>query len=147
MVNVNSPIDISLEAALELDELKQGFREDAPALRSLFDLLRTPAPAFDSSENGISMLADVRSYALFKESLGQVRPKLKVGDFRELKTVMETYLSDLERGVSDRDQEKIEEAKRFCAIFNTSLLARQMTEIYSRRERSDSRYVSHEFAS
>jgi len=54
------------------------------------------------------------------------------------------YLKDLEAGVAARNKEKIEEAKRFCLAFNANLVAKQMTEIYARREGADSRYVSHE---
>jgi hypothetical protein len=141
-----SPIDVSIEAALELQELKENLRPDAPALGSLFSLLRTPAPAFEKGENGICMLADVRSYALFKDSIGQVQPTLKAPDFRQFKAVIEKFLNDLERGVAARNHDKIDEAKRFCLALNTNLIARQMHEIYSRRERSDSRYISNESA-
>lgn len=40
------------------------------------------------------------------------------------------------------DSIKIEEAKRFCLAFNAGILARQMSEVYARRERSDARTVS-----
>src|ERR1700730_12579705 len=139
-----NPIDTSVEAALQLEELKQGVRHDVPALVALFKLLSTPAPAFEKGENGICMLADVRSYTLFKDSLKQVQPKLNAADFQQFKTVIENYLEDLRRGVAARELDKIEEAKRFCLAFNTNLVARKMNEIYSRRERSDSRYVSNE---
>ena len=83
---LSNPIDTSIEAALELEELKEGIREDVPALAALFKLLRTPLPAFETGETGISMLADIRSYTLFKDSLGQLQPKLKAIDFREFRT-------------------------------------------------------------
>ena len=70
--DVNAPmnvIDLSSEAALELEELRQGVRGDVPALENLFAFLRTPAPAFVGES--VSMLADVRSYVLFRD-LGQV---------------------------------------------------------------------------
>jgi hypothetical protein len=143
----SNPIDTSVEAALQLEELKQGVRDDVPALDALFKLLSTPAPAFEKGESGICMLADVRSYTLFKDSLHQVQPKLKAADFHQFKTVIENYLEDLERGVAARELDKIEEAKRFCLAFNTNLVARKMNEIYFRRERSDSRYVSNESSS
>jgi hypothetical protein len=142
--DLSNPIDTSVEAALQLEELKQGIRDDVPALRALFKLLSTPAAAFEKGESGVCMLADVRSYTLFKDSLNQVQPKLKAADFRRFKTVIESYLKDLERGVVARDRDKIDEAKRFCLAFNANLVARKMDEIYSRRERSDSRYVSNE---
>jgi hypothetical protein len=142
--DATNSIDTSVEAALQLEELKQGARKDVPALEALFKLLVTPAPAFEKGESGMSMLADLRSYALFKESLRQVQPKLMAIDFREFKSVIEKYLKELEHGVAARNVDKIDEAKRFCLALNATLLARQMNEIYSRRERSDSRYVSHE---
>jgi hypothetical protein len=134
--DATNSIDTSVEAALQLEELKQGARKDVPALEALFKLLVT--------ESGMSMLADLRSYALFKESLRQVQPKLMAIDFREFKSVIEKYLKELEHGVAARNVDKIDEAKRFCLALNATLLARQINEIYSRRERSDSRYVSHE---
>jgi hypothetical protein len=139
-----NPIDTSLEAALQLEELQEGVRDDAPALQTLLTFLRTPAPAFAEGETGISMLADIRSYAIFKNFLGQVQPKFKATSFREFKAVIENYLNDLERGVFAREKNKIDDAKRFCLALNANLVVRKMNEIYSRRERSDSRYVSHE---
>jgi len=146
-ITLSNPIDISVEAALELEELRQEIRKDVPALAALFNLLRSPGPAaFEAGESGVCMLSDVRSYSLFKDSLGQVQPRLKVPDFRQFKTVMEKYLIDLEHGVKAGDPDKIIEAKRFCLALNANFIARQMSEIYSRRERSDSRYISHESA-
>lgn len=34
-----SPVDASMKAALQLEELKQGLRADAPALKSATDLI------------------------------------------------------------------------------------------------------------
>jgi hypothetical protein len=141
MDNVGTnPVDLSAEAALELEELRQGKRPDVPALGHLFAFLRTPGPAF--AGDGVSMLADIRSYALIRDSLGTF-PK-KSTSFEEFRTIVDGYLKDLEAGVAARNKEKIEEAKRFCLAFNANLVAKQMNEIYARRERADSRYVSHE---
>jgi len=145
---LSNPVDLSVEAALELEELNQKIRHDAPALAAFFNLLRSPAPAaFNSGERGICMLSDVRSYSLLKESFRQVQPRLKKSGFREFRAVIEQYLKDLEKGVAAGDARKIDEAKRLCLALNASLVARQMSEITSRRERSDSRYISHEPAS
>ncbi len=135
-----NPLDLSAEAALELEELKQGIRCDVPALGELFHFIRTPAPAFQGQS--VSMLADVRSYALFRDSLGPT--KNKTSNFSDFKKAIENYLADLEVGVKAKKQDKIEEAKRFCLAFNENMLTKQMNEIYGRRERADSRYVSHE---
>ncbi len=145
---MSNPVDLSVEAALELEELSQKIRNDAPALAAFFDLLRSPAPAaFNTGERGICMLGDVRSYSLLKESLGEFRPQIKKSGFRELGTVIERYLRDLEKGVAAGDARTIDEAKRLCLALNASLVARQMNEINSRRERSNSQYISHESAS
>jgi hypothetical protein len=141
----SSPADVSMEAALQLEELKQGRRPDAPALHSLFDLLRKPSQGF--SGEGISMLADLRAFTIFKESLGQVWPKVKMPDHDKLTQFFGEFLAELERGVADRDKHKIEQAKQFCLAFNTSLLAKHMSDIFARRERSDARYISHESVS
>jgi hypothetical protein len=139
-IGAANPIDLSAEAALELEELRQGLRSDVPALGDLFAFLRTPGPAF--AGDSVSMLADVRSYTLFRDSLGPT-PKKSV-TFDEFKRVVDMYLKDLQIGVAAGNKEKIEEAKRFCLSFNANLVAKQMAEIYARRERADSRYVSHE---
>jgi len=145
---LSNPVDLSVEAALELEELSQKIRNDAPALAAFFDLLRSPAPAaFNTGERGICMLGDVRSYSLLKESLGQVQPRLKQSGFREFRTLIEQYLKDLEKGVAAGDARMIDEAKQLCLVLNASLISRQMNELNSRRERSDSRYLSHESAS
>ncbi len=57
----SDPIDISIEAALELDELKENLRQDAPALSVLFELLRTPGPAFEGRP-GVSMRCVRRTF-------------------------------------------------------------------------------------
>jgi len=142
----SGPIDVSIEAALELDELKENLRQDAPALSVLFELLRTPGPAFEGRP-GVSMLADIRAFALFRDSLGQLKPRIKVSDYRQIQSVLEEFFKDLESGVRARQQDKIDQAKQFCLAMNANLVARQMSEIYARRERSDSRYVSYESAS
>jgi hypothetical protein len=140
-----SPVDLSAEAALELEELKQGQRNDTPALTELFRFMRTPGPSFQG-QSGVSMMADVRSYALFRDTLGPERvPNTNnLADFRK---AVERYLGDLEAGVTARRKDQIAEAKQFCLSFNENLLMRQMAEIYHRRERSDSRYVTHELVS
>jgi hypothetical protein len=76
-----NPVDMSMDAALELEQMKQGARDDAPALHRLLELLRTPSRGF-SGQEGISMLADMRSFTMFRESLGQVSPKIKAANYR-----------------------------------------------------------------
>jgi hypothetical protein len=138
-----SPVDASMDAALELEEMKQGRRQDAPALHRLVELLRKPSRGF-SGQDGISMLADVRSFAIFKESLRQVSPTVKAADYDQLQTAIIKFLAELERGVAERNTQKLTQAKQFCLALNTGLLAKQMSDIYARRERSDARYISHE---
>jgi|HubBroStandDraft_4_1064222.scaffolds.fasta_scaffold14022_1 hypothetical protein len=137
-----NPIDVSLEASLQLEEMKQGRRDDAPALFCLVDLLRKPRRGF--SGQGISMLADIRSFTIFKESLGQVSPKIRTAEHEQLPEIISDFLVELERGVKERNKQKVMLAKQFCLLFNTSLLGREMSELYERRERSDARYISHE---
>jgi len=139
-----NPVDVSMEAALELGELKQGgIRTDVPAFYSFVDLLRRPSPGFEERQ-GISMLADVRSFSLLKDSLGQVSPKSKPADHKQLFEAMNKFLADLEEGVKKRDDKKIKLAMDFCLAFNSGLLGKQMSEIYARRERSDARYITNE---
>ena len=139
MATDTNPVDLSAEAALELEELRQGERSDVPALGNLFTFLRTPGPAFKG--DSVSMLADVRSYALLRNSVGTA-PKRSTS-FDDFQKQVNKYFQELEAGVAARNEEKIEEAKRFCLAFNSNLLAKQMTEIYGRRERANSRYMSH----
>jgi len=135
-----NPIDLSIEAAIELEELKQGLRPRAPALEAFFDSIRTPGPAFEGKS--LRMLDDVRAYTVFRDSLGAgARPAHTLKEFRDF---IETYLSKLETGVSKGVQKDIEEAKRFCLSFNTQLMAKKMTELYDRRERDESRTFDHE---
>jgi hypothetical protein len=138
-----NPVDTSMDAALELEEMKQGGRDDAPALHRLIELLRTPSRGF-SGQDGISMLADMRSFTMLRESLRQVRPKLRATNYDKLPEVINNFLSELERGVSERNAPMVAQAKQFCLALNTSLLAKQMSDIYTRRERADARYISNE---
>jgi hypothetical protein len=128
--DVSSPADLSLEAAIELEELKQGIRNDVPSLSALFHLIRTPLPTFSGKES-IRMMADVRAYPLLRDSSG-------IGDVRnagEFEKRIEIYLNDLESGVNTGDLIKIDNAKKFCLAFNRYVLARDMGEFYARRER------------
>jgi hypothetical protein len=137
MINEDlNAVDTSIEAALELEELKQGFRVDAPAFTQFFELIRRPSPAF--AGNGVRMFSDVQHY--FKSAL----PKTKVLAGENLRSLVEQFLADLERGVAARNVDKINEAKKFCLAINQSLLARRMDDIFSRKEHSDSRYIDHE---
>jgi hypothetical protein len=138
--NFPNPIDLSAEAALELEEFKQGVRSDVKALSDLFSFLRTPGPSFTGAS--VSMLADIRSYTLLRDSVGSI-PKKSI-TFDEFMREIDSYLRSLEAGVAAGNEEKIEEAKRFCLSFNSNLVTKEMSEIYARRERTDSRYVSHE---
>ena len=137
---LTNPIALGAEAILELEELKRGMRSAAPTLCKLFHFLRTPMPAFQGQ--GVSMLADVRSYVLFRDSVPQ--PPIKTKDLSEFREAVESYLHDLEAGVNARNIDTINEAKRFCLAFNENLLAKQMTEIFGRREPADSPYMGHE---
>jgi hypothetical protein len=130
-------VEVSSEAALELEELKQRLRDDAPALTQFFELIRKPSPAF--AGNGVRMFSDVQHY--FQSSVTKTKAQLAGGN---LKTLVEKFLADLESGVAGRNPEKIDEAKRFCLAINHSLLSRRMDDIFSRKENSDSRYINHE---
>ena len=66
---MRSPVDLSVEAALELEEFKQGQREDVPSLMALFHFIRTPTPAFIGER--ISFLDDVRAYPLLRRIIGK----------------------------------------------------------------------------
>jgi hypothetical protein len=130
-----NPTDLSLEAALELEELKQRVRADAPALNELFRLIRTPLPAF--AGKSISMLADARAYPLLRDSM----PPTRIRKSDDFETLIEQYLKDLEDGVARADLEKIDEAKKFCLALNTHFLAKEMGEFYARREGQDSQNI------
>lgn len=145
-VETLNPTDVSMEAVIELAELQKGIREDAPSLKSLFDLMKTPSPSFNGM-GGVSMLADVRSYALFRDSLRVADPKIKTSSYRDFQAVMEKFFKMIEQGVAKHDRTTIEVAKKFCSAVNSSFLSRQMNDIYSRRERSDARYITHETTS
>jgi hypothetical protein len=133
----SSPADLSLEAALELEEVKQHIRQDAPSLNALFRLISTPLPAFDNGQS-VSMLADARAYPLLRDS---TRFKIPARNAQEFMKVIQEYLTSLEEGVARVDLNKIEEAKRFCLALNAQVLAKEMGEFYARRERQDSRNV------
>jgi len=128
-------IDLSLEAAIELEELKQRVRSDAPTLRTLFDLIRTPPFAFRGES--LSMLEDARAYPLLRDTVYANRKPIS-GDF---KVFLENYLNELEEGVSAKNAEKIAEAKIFCLSLNKLAVAKDMSEFYSRRDRQDGRNI------
>ena len=143
---LENPIDLSAEAVLELEELRQGQRQSAPAMNRLFDFLRTPpssTPSFNGRDS-VSMLADVRAYAVVRDALPPRQLKTSAFNRAEFVATVEKYLSDLEEGVGAGSKTKLEEAKRFCLALNENLLLKRTHEIYLRRERADSRYVSHD---
>ncbi len=134
-------IDTSAEAALELEELKLGLRDEVPAFHLLFKLIQTPVPSPEfEGRSSMSMLADLRSYALLRDSVGNAGAKST--SYVEMRDIVERYLAEIECGVSARQPDKIEEAKRFCISFNGRLLANELSEIYDRREYADSRYMT-----
>ncbi len=139
-VEFMTPADLSMEAALELEEAKQGLRSDAPSLTALFEFLRTPVPGFSGGPS-VSMLNDMRAYPLLRDSLDKRIDRKKI-DYTKFEEFLMNYFCSLEEGVKSLDRKKIEEAKHFCLAFNTRILARQMSEVYGRRERSDARTVS-----
>jgi hypothetical protein len=138
-----SPMDLSAEAALELEERRQGKRTDTPALSALFNYLRTPAPSAEFQGNvGLSMLADVRAYAVLRDSIGAKRTKS--ANMSEFRKRVEAYLTDLELGVNKNAKDKVAEAKAFCLSLNENLISKKMQEIYERREKMDSRYIDYD---
>jgi len=142
-----NPIDLSAEAVLQLEEYKQRERSDVRAMEELFSLLRTPRPAPSfKGHNSISMLADIRSYAVLRDALPH-RPPKPNRSLQEFTELVERYLKELEEGVAARNKGKIEDAKRFCLALNENLISKRMQEVYLRRERADSRYVVHDLIS
>lgn len=139
-----NPIDLTVDAALELEELRQGLTQTAPSFDELIDFIRTPSAQSPAGGSGISMLADYRAYPIFRESIRSVTPKFQSAQPKEFQELLEKYFENLRVMIGRGDTKKIEEAKRFCLAFNSALVARTLSEIYSRRERSDSRYISHE---
>jgi hypothetical protein len=141
---MTNPIDLSADAFLELEELRQRQRTDAPAFLALCQYMQTPSPTFQGRES-ISMLADARSFPVLRDSMGSSRK-----DFRtlaEFRDVISNYLSDLKIGVETKNNSKIDEAKRFALALNESMISKEMNKIYQRRERSDLRYVKNELVS
>ena len=134
---IADPVSLTTEAALELEELKQKVRHDTPALHALLAFLRTPAQAY-GGQASVSMLADVRSYTLLRDAASAP----KTGDFAEFRKWMGKYIDGLEKGVERGDTKTIDLAKSFCLALNESMLSRQWRDLYERRERSDSRYMS-----
>jgi hypothetical protein len=140
MVELDNPVEASVEAALELEELRQGRRSDAPSLHALFEMLLKPTPAFLG--NGVRMFADVQNYYL--SASAKPAKAARAPSREEIRRSVEAFLSDLEDGVTRRDSDKIAEAKKLCLAINNNLLARKMDDIFSRREKSDTRYVKNE---
>ena len=133
--DLGNPIDLSLEAAIELEELKQRARSDAPALRALFELMRTPPLGFRGES--LSMLEDARAYPLLRDTVYANR-KPVAGNF---KAFFEKYLSELEEGVAAKNIDTIKEARSFCLALNKLAVAKDMGEFYSRRDRQDGRNI------
>jgi hypothetical protein len=143
MADVATPMELSADAALELEELDQGKRVDAPALDALFQFLRTPVSAVTfAGHGGLSMLADIRAYTILRDSIGRSPPR--VGRRSEFEKLIAEYLIELEAGVHEKKSVKIQEAKRFCLSLSENLLSKRMADVYHRRERVDSRYISYD---
>lgn len=139
-IELNNPVDASLEAALELEELKQGHRGDAPTLHVFFEMLLKPIPAFLGS--GVRMFADVQDYYL--RASAKPTKSSKMPSREDVRRAVERFLLDLEQGVNRRELGKIEAARDLCLAINSSLLSRKMDDIFSRKEKSDTRYVNNE---
>ncbi len=142
--HVLSPVYLSAEALLELEELTAGIRSDAPTLKVFFTALRTPAPSptFEGNHS-VSMLADARSYSILRDAFSMQKIK-RAADSSDFQEAVNKYLHQLEDGVQRGDKRRIADAKMFCLSLGESLIGKQMRETYRNRENSDSRYVDEE---
>ena len=135
------PSALSAEALLELEEMTAGVREDAPTLDLLVECLRTPEKSVIFEGHGsISMLEDARSYTVLRDAMG-INNFPKPADFSGIKKIIDAYLQEVRDGVHRRDRSIINEAKKFCMVLGEGLLAKQMREVYDRKDRSEPKYV------
>ncbi len=124
--HTKSPKELSLDAALQLEALVQGKRNDAPKFDYLIQLLKEPRVT-RSGRSTVSMLTDVRSAPLLQKAIPQgslERPELVVQFF-------ETLL----RGVAGKDPKQIRLAKRFCLALNELLLTKEYDTLVERQPR------------
>lgn len=132
-VAADNPIDLTLDAAMELEELRQSLRDDSPALRRLFEYLRSPATK--GGEQVVSRLADIRNHEVLSQSV-QSRPRF--GSPSDFSHWFEKYLSGLLAGVDSRSPNSISDAKEFCLALNRHMLAKMHSS--SMETRHSARY-------
>ena len=127
-------VEVGTEAMLELEEMNQGLRANAPALKDFFEMIRTPtaSPVF-AGNSAVSMLADVRAYPVLRDVTGISR----ADSYRDFEQVVIKYLEDIEQGVEAGDGSCVRKAKNFCYNLVNSLVSRDMTEVLSRKKDPD----------
>lgn len=137
-----SLVELGAEAALELDELKEGVRTDVPALAILFEHLTKPSSPLPSG-GGVSMLSDLRSRDIFKSSINKDRlqPGLSREEFAKM---LEDYFQEIQNAVNRGERDRIDEAKRFCLRFSNALISQDIKEMYERRDQINLRYMDDE---
>jgi hypothetical protein len=128
-------VDLSLDAALELAELEQGERDDAPGLIRVVDELKSGRPVVEGTP--VSMLSDVRGIAMVRRALASTNTQAGA-DRQALREAISSYLDRLVVHAVSRNAKGIEEAKRFCLALNQELLKRHHDRLTSRRWRQES---------
>ncbi|MGP7984856.1 hypothetical protein [Rhodoblastus sp.] len=126
--NLN-PIELSLDAALQLEALAQGGREGAPKFAQLIAVLKAPKPTY-SGTSTVSMLTDVRSAPLVRKAILRGSPSKP-----EANAQMVNFLDGLVEAVQKNDLEYIKLAKKFCLALNEQLLAKEYNSLVERQTR------------
>lgn len=126
MSDAHSPlnlIDLSLDAALQLEELAQGKRSDAPTFQTLVDALKTPRRSYSGS-SGVSMLTDVRNAPLLRKAINNRTPK-----------DASLFFDELVKNVATKDRQYVELAKTLCLMINNNLLTKDYDILVRRHPR------------
>lgn len=130
-----APLELALDAALELEALAQGVAENAPSFISLVQLLKEGRQL--DQVGSVAMLSDVRGVALVRRALPEAQASEKT-DQAALRELIAEYLNRLLSDVEAHRLEGVREAKRFSLGLNRELLKRQHERLTSRRWRQES---------
>lgn len=131
-----TPTDLSLDAALEIEEVLRGEAPSSPSLSKLVDALKAPQPAY--SGGSVSMLSDVRSTRIWRSAL-RAQPPRNSASYQEIQGLISTFLDSLLHAVAVKDKETLLAAKRFCLDLNREFLMRNYEEIVTRQRRDETR--------
>ncbi|WP_342362620.1 hypothetical protein [Terrarubrum flagellatum] len=126
--------ELTLDAALELAELRTGLRQDIPSFECLIDLIRDDRPL--KQPQGVTLLSDPRGFSVVRNAWvrsSKAGQPINLNNFRE---IVVGYLNGLKQSALDGSAADTKTAEEFCLALNKAFLSRKYSSVEERAYRS-----------